>query len=65
MNMELGFNTDRVNLTAYPNQYTPAGRQEFKANGQALQKRFISAKFSLSVGSIINVPATGQDIVGA
>ena len=34
-------------------------------NINALQKRFISARFSLSVGSIINVPATGQDIVGA
>ena len=31
----------------------------------AEQKRSISARFSLSVGSIISVPATGNDIVGA
>ena len=32
---------------------------------RALQKRSSSSRDSLSVGSIINVPATGKDIVGA
>jgi len=31
----------------------------------AAQNRSSSARFSLSVGSIIRVPATGNDMVGA